>query len=79
MSIVCCLGANTNAVCHRKTTQNTPLHLAAIAGKVETVTILLGGKNTVNVSAEDVFKDTPLHKAAEYGHVQVADLLLHQK
>ena len=52
----------------------TPLHLAATAGDIETVEMLL--KFKANVEAKNMSHETPLHKAALFNNVPVIDLLL---
>lgn len=53
---------------------NTPLHVAAIRGDVEMVTLLLNAGAEVNAVGE--YGDTPLHEAVSQGHSQVVQLLL---
>ena len=72
-------GADINTPCRKQTSRSAPLHLAAIAGELRTLKLLLEGDQAADVRALDVFKATPLHKAAEYGHAEVAALLLKQE
>ncbi len=52
----------------------TPLHLAALNGRVDIVTLLLEHGSDPNAQVES--GKTPLHLAASKGHVDVAKLLL---
>jgi len=51
----------------------TPLHTAAIAGKVESAEVLLD--NGADVNATDNKGNTPLHWANKEGHKDVAELI----
>ena len=51
---------------------NTPLHIAAEKGNLETLVQLLDVKN----NAKNVLGKTAMHLAAEKGHVQLVLLIL---
>ena len=53
---------------------NTPLHEAAIKGRIIVVKLLVNRGSDLN--AQDKYGDTPLHNAAYYGHKAVVKLLL---
>ena len=52
----------------------TPLHLAAVAGELEIVKLLIA--HSARVNALDITQQTPLHCAAEYDHADVVEYLL---
>jgi uncharacterized protein len=52
----------------------TPLHVAAIYGKVSVVRTLL--KASPKLDAPDQFGETPLHKAVAQGHEEITQLLI---
>jgi ankyrin repeat protein len=51
----------------------TPLHLAALRGKMDVVKSIISGLDDINV--KDNHNHTALYYASKYGHRQVADLL----
>lgn len=53
---------------------NTPLHVAAIRGDAESVSLLIRAGANVNAHGEMGF--TPLHEAVLHGHCNVASRLL---
>ena len=55
----------------------TPLHFAAVRGKVECVNILIN--NQANVNAVDCTKDTPLSLAVRNGYEEIVKILLRNK
>ena len=59
--------------------KETPLHMAAQSGDVDTIKAVALDKNgnpVVNINAEDVHGDRPLHNAARSGNVDAVKLLL---
>ncbi|OJJ42481.1 hypothetical protein ASPZODRAFT_76746, partial [Penicilliopsis zonata CBS 506.65] len=65
-------GANVNV--HNARGQ-TPLHIAAQQGDLNTVSLLLASY-PIDVNARDRSGCTPLHLASENGHAQVVSLLV---
>jgi ankyrin repeat protein len=53
---------------------NTPLHVAAVRGRLEEVDALIAGAAEVNARGER--GNTPLHEAALQGHKDIVDRLL---
>jgi ankyrin repeat protein len=64
-------GCNTK---YRDKDGNTPLHLAALNGRVDVVELLIS--HGADVNARDNYGWTPLHSAAYNGHAGVAELLI---
>ena len=62
--------ANINAVDNYG---ETPLHDAAINGRLDMVKLLLTHQAAVNATNKD--GETPLRETAKYGHKEVVDLL----
>jgi ankyrin repeat protein len=58
--------------------KDTPLHLAAISGRLEVILLLLQQENT-NTRCLDSLKLTALQLAALYGHYQAARVLLNHE
>jgi hypothetical protein len=71
------LKQNPELVSSKDNQDFTPLHLAALNGRRDIVTMLLANK--ANVNAKDNWGTTPLHWAAARGHTEVAELLLANK
>ena len=64
-------GADVNT---SRNNYSTPLHLAATAGDVQIVELLLD--HNARIDALDINQSTPLHKAAAYNHAGVVEFLL---
>lgn len=56
------------------TFENTPLHIAAEKGLIDTVKRLL--EEDVDINTQNKFGETPLHLTVMLGHHEIAELLL---
>jgi ankyrin repeat protein len=65
-----------DAVNKRDATEQTPLHVAAMEGHIDTMCLLL--KKNANVNSMDKNCWTPLHCAAFSNHLQAMEILLDQ-